>query len=82
MEQCVFPAPDVPDSIIACGYPVSACCRTASKTIFRSCGASSRERVDDKVKGFPTSMYGLIDNNIGPTFVCKNEYFVSKMSEI
>lgn len=25
MEQCVLPAPEVPDKIIACGYPVSAC---------------------------------------------------------
>ncbi len=30
MEQCVFPAPDVPDNIMAWGYPVSACWRTAS----------------------------------------------------
>lgn len=25
IEQCVFPAPDVPDKIMAWGYPVSAC---------------------------------------------------------
>ena len=69
MEQWVLPAPDVPDKIIACGYPVSACWRTASKTIFRNCGANSNVLVDDNVNGFPTSMYGLIDNKIGPTFV-------------
>lgn len=69
MEQWVLPAPDVPDRMIACGYPVSACWRTASKTIFRSCGANSSVLVDDNVNGFPTSMYGLIDSKIGPTFV-------------
>lgn len=25
IEQCVLPAPDVPDKIMAWGYPVSAC---------------------------------------------------------
>ena len=55
IEQCVFPEPDVPDKMIACGYPVSVCCRTASCTILTSCGAMGIERVDDNVNGFPTS---------------------------
>lgn len=69
IEQCVLPAPDVPDSIMACGYPVSACWRTASWTIRCSCGASDNDRVEDSVRALPMSLYGLIDSNIGPTFV-------------
>lgn len=70
MEQCVLPEPDVPDKIIAWGYPVSACCRTVSWTIFLSCGAKGKERVDDSVNGLPTSWYGFTESRIGPTFVC------------
>lgn len=37
----------------------------------RSCGANGSDRVDERVSGFPTSWYGLIDKRIGPMLVWK-----------
>lgn len=73
MEQCVFPEPEVPDKIMACGYPVSVCWRTVSCTIFFICGANGKERIEVRVNGFPTPKYGLMASKIGPTFVWKRE---------
>lgn len=59
----------LPERIIACGYPVSDCCLTASWTTLFSWGASGTDLVLVNVNGFPTSVYGFTQTNIGPTFV-------------
>jgi len=60
-----------PESIMACGYPVSDCCLTASCTTLSSLGPSITPRVLVRVSGLPTSLYGFTDSKIGPTFVWK-----------
>lgn len=55
--------------MMACGYPVSDCCLTASWTTLFSWGAKGTALVLVKVNGFPTSVYGLIQTSMGPTFV-------------
>lgn len=54
---------------MAWGYPVSDCCLTASWTTLFSWGAKGTALVLVKVNGFPTSVYGLIQTSMGPTFV-------------
>ena len=55
--------------MMAWGYPVSDCCRTASWTTLFSWGARGTALVLVKVNGFLTSVYGLIQTSMGPTFV-------------
>lgn len=59
--------------IIACGYPVSVCCLTASCTTLRSWGHREAAWALLSVRGLPTSWYGLTDRRIGPTFVWNKE---------
>jgi hypothetical protein len=58
---------------MACGYPVSDCCLTASCTTLSSLGLSTTPRVLVRVSGLPTSLYGFTDSKMGPTFVCKQK---------
>lgn len=59
----------LPERMMAWGYPVSDCCLTASWTTLFSWGAKGTALVLVKVNGFPTSVYGLIQTSMGPTFV-------------
>lgn len=59
----------LPERMMAWGYPVSDCCRTASWTTLFSWGAKGTALVLVKVNGFLTSVYGLIQTSMGPTFV-------------
>lgn len=63
---------------MACGYPVSDCCRTASWTTLTSLALSGMPLVLLRVSGLPTSLYGLTESRIGPMLVCENKSNQSK----
>ena len=65
----IFSSNVLPERMMAWGYPVSDCCRTASWTTLFSWGARGTALVLVKVNGFLTSVYGLIQTSMGPTFV-------------
>lgn len=58
--------------MIACGYPDSVCCLTASRITLCNLKSRVAPLILVSVIGLPMSLYEFMHNRMGPTLVCNN----------
>lgn len=70
----------LPESMIACGYPDSVCCLTASEITLCNFKSNVAPLMLVSVIGLPTSLYEFIHNRIGPTLVWNKTIYIYSFS--